>query len=172
MFNVFSLLTSKPLDEREIRYICKMICAYVDCYGASWLAELPWMRFTFKACPAMTTENGIMGCFSPLSPDVIHLQRFAASDAQLKFSPDRPYWVETVFPTIIHELRHAWQFKKNHALYVLCCLPVVRHLTIENDAKAVEVPAVYFAEHWTEQLDRKDAEKISKKRKERADVHD
>ena len=46
-------------------------------------------------------------------------------------------WAEFITPTVIHELRHAWQFMRRPWLYILCSLPVLREFTLERDARSI-----------------------------------
>ena len=57
-------------------------------------------------------------------------------------------WVISVIDTVVHELRHIWQRKKNLLLYVICCIPIIRQFTIELGAKAEQQYAREFFDEW------------------------
>ena len=77
MFTIFSLKNTIPLTDEELNWLHKMLAQYSATDQGHWLQALPWTRFQFRWCPAMNTDNGIMGCFSPLYPNTILLQPYA-----------------------------------------------------------------------------------------------
>jgi hypothetical protein len=89
----------------------------------------------------------ILGAFTPLAPNSIFIQRLT------QYVPGQPFWLEIVFSTILHELRHMFQFKKNRILYFLCILPFIRTLTIERDAGKQTLLAEDFILTFCQELD-------------------
>ena len=146
MFTVLYLRKSETPTDEELNWIQKMLSQYALTDSGLWLQSLPWTRFEFRWCPEMNVNNGVMGCFTPLHPDKIFLQRF---DTAIKNPDGRIDWIEQIFSTIVHELRHAHQWKKSKIAYLLCSLPVLRQYTLETDAEHAEEQAEDFALRWT-----------------------
>ena len=135
MFTIFLIGKSETATDEELNCIHNMLAEYSNTDAGLWMQALPWTRFEFRWCPEMNLNNGILGCFTPLHPNSIFLQRFGNT---MKNPDGRIFWIEQMFPTIIHELRHAFQWKKSKILYLLCSLPVIREYTLEKDAKREE----------------------------------
>lgn len=148
MFTIFSTKDSVLLQSWEEDYLKKMLAAYSVTQNGLWLQLLPWTRFKFKWCHAMTAENGVIGCFSPLHPDTIFLQPFENADIAIKDPSGRVIWIEEIFPTIIHELCHAKQWKLSKIAYIICALPGLRTFTLERGANLEGEDARVFAERW------------------------
>ena len=148
MFTIFSLKDSKPLTDEELAWLRKMLTQYSMTMPGLWLQALPWTRFQFRWCPAMNGDNGVIGCFSPLHPDTIFLQPFENADIAIKDPSGRVTWIEEIFPTIIHELCHAKQWKLSKIAYVICALPGLRTFTLERDANEAGNAARTFTERW------------------------
>lgn len=73
--------------------------------------------------------GSILGAYIPWVGKCVYLQPSATAPVQGK-----DFWPELMAPTLAHELRHAWQFRKFSLLYLLCCLPGLREITLEKDA--------------------------------------
>ena len=156
MFTAFSLSKSEPLTAEELNWLHSMLGQYSMTMPGLWLQALPWTRFEFRWCPAMNSDNGVIGCFSPLHPGTIFLQPF--ENAEYAENPDgRVHWIEQIFTTIVHELKHAQQWKKSKIAYILCALPFLREFTLEVDANGAGKDAVSFAKRWGEKYDYIDA---------------
>jgi len=147
IFTLFDLPGSYPLREGERFRIFRIIDAYAKLPAGMWLNEINYRAMNLKWCPGMTPDNGVMGCFA-IAVNTIYLQ------------PENPYegnrdtaWIELLSNTLIHELRHVWQFRKNKLLYVLCSLPLLRDLTLERDAWAVSNAAQDFCDHYISDRD-------------------
>ena len=145
VFTAFSLRGSNPLTDEELAWLHKMLAQYSASVQGLWLKSLPWTKFKFRWCPAMNGDNGVIGCFSPLHPDTIFLQPFENADIAIK---DPSTWIEEIFPTIIHELCHAKQWKLSKIAYVICALPGLRTFTLERDANEAGNAARTFTERW------------------------
>ena len=148
VFTAFSLRDSKPLTDEELAWLHKMLAQYSASVQGLWLKSLPWTRFQFRWCPAMNGDNGVIGCFSPLHPGTIFLQPFENADIAIKDPSGRVTWIEEIFPTIIHELCHAKQWKLSKIAYVICALPGLRTFTLEKDANLAGEDAREFTERW------------------------
>ena len=153
MFTIFSLKNSNPLSAEELNWLHSMLGEYSMTMQGLWLQALPWTKFAFRWCPAMTPENGVMGCFSQLYPDTIFLQPYANAEFEIKDTSGRSTWIEHLFPTVIHELCHARQWQKSKIGYILCALPFLREFTLEKDASAAGKAAMVFAESWVRKQD-------------------
>lgn len=153
MFTAFSLKNSQPLTAEELNWLHSMLAQYSVTSSGLWLQSLPWTKFEFRWCPAMTVENGIIGSFSPLHPDKIYLKPYENADNTMRNLPGRVDWIEQIFPTIIHELRHARQWQKSKIAYILCALPILREFTLEVDANTAGKQAMVFAEQWEKKYD-------------------
>ena len=76
---------------------------------------------------------------------------------QKKYDVGRCYWVEQIFPTIIHELRHAYQWEKSKFAYLLFALPVIRQFTLEYGANKAQKECADFLRRWTAEWDYREA---------------
>ena len=83
-----------------------------------------------------TVDNGIMGSFSIMEPNCIDLNPLGKS------VPER------IIPTIVHELRHRWQFYHNPVLYLFKSIPIIRNYTIEITAYDLESEADVLIEKY------------------------
>ena len=153
MFTAFSLKNSKQLTAEELNWLHAMLGEYSMTMPGLWLQALPWTRFEFRWCPEMTSDNGIIGCFSPLHPNTIYLQPFENDDITIRNPDGRVNWIEQIFPTIVHELAHARQWQKSKIAYVICSLPGLRELTLENGANRAQKDSQPFTDGWIRKQD-------------------
>lgn len=163
MFTTFSLKNNYELEEKEEKYLRKMLTQYSLTKEGLWLQALPYTKYKFKWCSSMTAENGICGCFSVLFPKTIFLQDYSGKEDGIvvrSIIEERVDWIEYIFRTAIHELRHAYQFKRSKIAYVICCLPILRQFTLEIDAKKAEKDCVPFEERWIAKYDDMQAQKL------------
>ena len=152
MFTVFSTFRSYSMDEYDYRVLTEMLSCIQSDPSFHWLREIPWSRVSFRFCPAITETDSIMGAFSILQPFSIFLRD---NPNRVKNLPGgRSFWIEILFPTIIHELRHLWQFKKHPLLFILCAIPGIRSLTTERDAELCRKEAEIFSGNYTASKDR------------------
>lgn len=131
MFTIFSLRNSTPFESDEREAILRVIDDYCRTSAGEWLRNFPYRRFSFHWCAAMSED--VMGAFVPAAPWTIFLMPCAENGTTFS----RTTWAEIMAPTAIHELRHAWQFRKCCLLYVLCSLPILRQFTLERDATRI-----------------------------------
>lgn len=147
MFNTFDLIVSYPVPVNERKEFDYLLAAYAAMPKGRWLNDLAWRGFEFKYCQKMA-DSSVMGAFVVTAPGTIYLMPFSVntfSDPIIN-PKGRPTWPECVITTVIHELRHAWQYRRLKWLYVLCCLPILREFTIEVDAKRITKEADKFFE--------------------------
>ena len=130
MFSIFKLKESVRFSEDEEAYLRRMLQRYSVTRQGLWLQELDYRQFHFLWCPAMCDSGGVMGCF---------------------------YWLEQLFPIIVHELRHAYQWRKCKLGYILCALPVLREFTLEKGANEAQRQSESFAARWTAEWDHREA---------------
>ena len=137
MFSIFKLKESVRFSEDEEAYLRRM---------------LQW-------CPAMCDSGGVMGCFSPIFSQKVFLlpQENEVKDRRDREDIRRVYWLEQLFPTIIHELRHAYQWRKYKIGYILCALPALREITLEKGAREAQRQSESFAARWTAEWDHREA---------------
>lgn len=140
MFTTFSLLKSKPVCADEKQQFWRLIESYASTESGKWLNDFQWKAFDICWCPAMTISSGVMGAFVPWFGEKVFLMQ---ADAPAMPGARDP-WPSLIASTLVHELRHLWQFKRHPLLYVLCCLPVLRGFTLERDAWAQTKPAQDF----------------------------
>ena len=162
MFSIFKLKEAIRFSEDEEAYLHLMLQRYSVTRQGLWLQELDYRRFHFRWCPAMRDSGGVMGCFSPLFPQKIFLlpQENVIEDRKGKKDRKdirRAYWIEQLFPVIIHELRHAYQWRKCKLGYILCALPVLREITLEKGANEAQQQSESFAVRWTAEWDHREA---------------
>lgn len=131
MFTVFDLKNSVPFSGEETAAVWRVLDDYSRTAAGAWLRGFPFRRFELRWCPAMTDD--VMGAFLPSRPWTVYLM---PPDAEVN-NYARIAWAEYITPTVIHELRHAWQFRRRPWLYVLCSLPVLREFTLERDARSI-----------------------------------
>ena len=146
MFSIFDLRNSRDLADYEKEYLMMLLNEAKQKEEFRWLNQLHLNSICIKECPKMSGTD-ILGAFTPLAPDSIFIQRLT------QYVPGRPFWLEIVFSTILHELRHMFQFKKNRILYFLCTLPFIRNLTIERDAGKQALLAENFILAFSPKLD-------------------
>lgn len=140
MFNTFSLLNNRPLTEDQKRQFHELLEVYSHSKQGQWISEIPFHQFEIRWCDKMTIDSGIMGAFVPWFGRKVFLM--PSSSPAIKGVPDS--WPEQIVPTLVHELRHAWQFRKYNFLYILCCLPGLREITLEKDAWRITEEAEKF----------------------------
>lgn len=137
MFTTFSLLKSQPLTASEKREFEKLLRYYAATNEGAWLKDLPPSAYEIRWCPAMIKSGGVMGAFVPWLGKKVFLLPSTSQPTM----PMRDPWPGLIAPTLVHELRHAWQYKRRPWLYILCCLPVLREFTLERDAWRKTQPA-------------------------------
>ena len=143
MFSIFSLKKTYTISELDHRALGDLMrCAIKECKELQWLNDIPWSAVTYRFCPAMTDENNVLGAFSILHPKTVFLQDKSFEQAS---ESRRAYWIEILFPFIVHELRHMWQFRKHPIRFILCSIPGIRALTLECDAVRYETIAEEFS---------------------------
>jgi len=130
MFNTFSLLKNRALTEDQKKQFHELLETYSRSQQGQWLSEIPYHQFEIRWCDAMTIDSGIMGAYVPWFGRKVFLM--PSEPPLIKNMPDP--WPELIAPTLVHELRHAWQFQKYKLLYIICCLPGLRQITLEKDA--------------------------------------
>lgn len=79
----------------------------------------------------------VLGGFYLLSRNHLYINREFVSYADLDTWSGKAYRIAMVFPTIIHEMCHFWQFREYGLLYLLMQLPVVREFAIERQANRI-----------------------------------
>ncbi len=141
MFTTFSLLKSEDVTELEKQEFGKLLKYYAATQEGAWLNELPHSVYEIKWSPVMKKSDGVMGAFMPWMGKKVFLLPSSNPPAV----PMRDPWPSLIAPTLVHELRHAWQYKKYKWLYILCCLPGLRQITLERDALVqTELAEKYF----------------------------
>ncbi|MCK4982792.1 MAG: hypothetical protein KAS17_07695 [Victivallaceae bacterium] len=140
MFNTFSLLKNRSLTKDQEKQFHELLETYSHSRQGQWIGEIPFHQFEIKWCDAMTAERGIMGAYVPWLGRKVFLM--PNEQPLITGMPDT--WPEVIASTLVHELRHAWQYQKNKILYVICCLPGIRQLTLEKDARNVTKHARIF----------------------------
>ena len=159
MFSIFKLKESVRFSEDEEAYLRRMLQRYSVTRQGLWLQELDYRKFHFCWCPAMRDSGGVKGCFSPIFPQKVFLlpQENEVKDRRDREDIRRVYWLEQLFPTIIHELRHAYQWRQCKLGYILCALPVLREFTLEKGANEAQRQSESFAARWTAEWDHREA---------------
>ena len=140
MFTLFDLPESYEVPEGERNRMLRRVKQFSELPEGEWLNAINWQAVNLKWCCGMTQENGVMGCFV-FATNTIYLQ-----PEDLSMPSKTSCWPELMAPTLIHELRHKWQFEHNKLLYVICCLPFLREITIEKDAEKITESAQEFCE--------------------------
>jgi len=144
MFNTFSLRKNRKLSDEQKQQFHKLLDIYSHSKHGQWISEIPFHQFEIRWCDAMTINSGIMGAYVPWFGRKVFLM---PSEPPLIKNMSDP-WPELIMPTLVHELRHAWQYQKNKILYVICCLPGLRQITLERDAwKITEHANKFFSDY-------------------------
>ena len=164
MFTLFDLPNSYEIPESERQRMFRRVEQFAKLPGNDWLNSINWQAVNLKWANGMTPENGVLGCFV-FWTNTIYLQ-----PEDVYNSGKGSQWPELQVPTLIHELRHKWQYERNKLLYILCCLPILREITIERDAEKITKKADEFCEAMDRyeaeaEYERKQAEKERKKKK-------
>ncbi len=146
----FDLIISYPVPVEDRRDILSLLTSYAATPKGAWLNSMNWRNFEFKYCKAMV-DSDVMGAFVVTAPSTIYLMPppnadFTAPITRVE-TEHRISWPENIASTIVHELRHAWQYRRCKGLYALCCLPIVRQFTIEVDAKRIQEAADPYFEN-------------------------
>ena len=149
-------MLSTPISVDEERFVRAFLKEYAASPGGDWLADVPVDKMSFRFCSVLSGDTN--GLFSWLHPNTI----FLAAPPQDLFSI---LWVTSHFRTIIHELRHAWQWRQNSLWYLLRC--TIRRWTLEKDAKAVEEAALSFINGW----EKRNGGKVSQMVKQKSTKH-
>ena len=144
MFTLLDLPDSYEIPEAERKRMFRIAEKYASLPQGDWMNAINWRGINLKWARGMTPENGVMGCYVPFA-NTIYLQ---PEDVYL--SGKGSQWPELMVPTLIHELRHKYQYEGNKLLYILCCLPFLREYTLEKDAYRI----TQFAQEFCEELDR------------------
>ena len=109
---------STEITKEEYAVLFKLFDIYrrYDAREAAFLCQIDYEQMFFYWNKYFTVERGIMGCWSLMHPKSIFIMPPPQSTV-----PDRPSKVKhipmniqhliEVFPTIVHEIIHAWQFK-------------------------------------------------------------
>ena len=158
MFTLFDLKNSVPLTPQETAAVWHVLDDYSRTAAGAWLRGFPVRSFELRWCPAMT--DAVMGAFVPSRPRTNYLRPEQTGMAV------STTWAEIMTPTVIHELRHAWQFMRCPWLYVLCALPVLREYTLEVDAGRIGREAETIVENM---LGWHDGLAFERKRREKTD---
>ena len=154
MFTIFSTLRSSPMDENDRNALVDMLQTALKDSVFQWLREIPLNRISFRFCPAFQKDDSTMGAFSMLRPLTVFLRDHPARS---RTPPGgRSVWIELMFPIIVHELRHLWQFRKHPLLFILCSIPGLRVLTFERDAELRQHAAAVVAQRYMALRDRAD----------------
>ncbi len=130
MFTTFKLNNSTKIEDRQVDKLHKLLDLYADSTRGKWINEINYKEYILYWCHSMTTENGVMGAFSPHKGKRVYLLPPTHSTN----NQSKDFWCTLIASTLVHELRHAWQYQNNKILYVICCLPILRNFTLERDA--------------------------------------
>ncbi|MDD5697665.1 MAG: hypothetical protein PHH77_03525 [Victivallaceae bacterium] len=140
MFTSFSLSKNRPLTEEQKHRFHELLEVYSHSRQGQWLSDIPFHQFEIRWCDAMTPDSGVMGAFVPWLGRKVFLM--PTEPPLIKGMADP--WPEQIAPTLVHELRHAWQYQKYKILYIFCCLPGLREITLERDAWKITNDAQRF----------------------------
>ena len=135
MFTVFDLKDSTPLAPDELWAVRRVLDDYCRTAAGAWLRGFPHRRFELRWCPAITDD--VLGAFTLLHPWTIYLKPPDTEATGRLRDYARISWAEIITPTVIHELRHAWQFRRNPLLYAVCCLPLLREVKAKYPGKTI-----------------------------------
>lgn len=140
MFTVFALAKSVPLTDGQRDRLMHYVSRYAKTRNGLWLNDFEFRAIALEWCYVMKPADGILGAFSFLTGKVYlqpeEIDKIARGSA----------WVELLAPTLIHELRHVWQYKRNPLKYILCSIPGLRQITLERDAWRETEPAQDFCD--------------------------
>lgn len=140
MFTVFALAKSVPLTDGQRERLMHYVSRYAKTRNGLWLNDFEFRAIKLEWCYAMKPADGVLGAFSFLTGKVYlqpeEIDKIARGSA----------WAELLAPTLIHELRHVWQYKRNPLKYILCSIPGLRQITLERDAWRETEPAQDFCD--------------------------
>jgi len=140
MFWIFSLRNNSKLNSKDDKRIKEYIDMFANTSDGSWLNDIPYNKFKMKWCHAMNLKNGVMGAFTSFAKNTVYL---APDKNPFMYRGENARLIE-IMPTLIHELRHAWQRKKFGLFYIILAFPFVRERTIEVYADGVYEQAEAF----------------------------
>ena len=141
MFTLFQLNKQKPFSQSQCDAIYDMLGKYSISPEGLWLQQISWHKVDFYWCERMDLDNGILGCFTPMYSNAVFLM---PQPNPIPKTVKRHYWIQSLFDTVIHELRHMYQYRRHPVIYTLCSLPCIRRFTIELDARRCQEQAALF----------------------------
>ena len=140
MFTLLDLLDSYEVPESERNRMFRRVNQFAQTENGEWLNSINWQAVNLKWACRMNQKNGVMGCLFATYKTIYLMPE------DVYMSGKNSGWPELIVPTLIHELRHKWQYERNKLLYILCCVPVVREWTIEKDARKITEIAQDFCD--------------------------
>lgn len=145
-FTIFDLLKSEKIPEQELKMMFKYFDDYIDWSDDEWIETLKLQKIKFYWCDSMTDENKVLGAWSFITPNSIYLKAPNRTELTGNFYKDKPYWdghFNLIFPTLLHELYHMYQFKTfTIFLWPFIATPVIREFTIEPPAYKISDEAM------------------------------
>lgn len=160
MFTLYDLLDSYEVPESERNRMFRRVNQFAQTENGEWLNAINWRGVNLKwALGMMTRKKSVLGCYV-FKSNTIYLQ-----PEDVYNSGKGSQWPELMVPTLIHELRHKWQYERNRLAYrLLCWLPILRKWTLERDAEKITKKADEFCEEMDRveaaaEYERKQAEK-------------
>lgn len=84
------------------------------------------------------SDKNVLGGFHLFSFNVIYINEVNWNTLQTLKYANKAQKIIQVFPIVIHELCHYWQFKKNPIAYLFLQLPFIRDWTIEKQTYKIQ----------------------------------
>ena len=141
IFTIFHARKDREeLSQGERGYLLRKIDEHIQMSSDNlWLISTDYRKLAWYWSPAMDTRNGVMGAADPMHATV-YLMPYAyrrQADAMRRRFGGVTYdedWLKNLFPVVIHELRHVWQYRRSPLTYCLLSIPFLREFTLERDA--------------------------------------
>ena len=130
MFTTSKLKNSTKIADSQVDEFHRLLDLYANTTRGRWINDINYKDYILYWCHSMNTDNGVMGAFIPSKGKRVYL--LPESNRQ-----STNFWCSLIASTLVHELRHAWQYQNNKILYTICCLPILRNFTLERDADKI-----------------------------------
>lgn len=143
MFTIFHARKDRePLNQVELSFFFRKIDEYIQTSRENiWLSVTDYRKLAWYWSPAMNDANGVMGAADPMHSAVYlmpYAHRHLAAEMRRRIGCGiiDEDWLGNLFPVVIHELRHVWQYKRSPLTYTILSIPIIREITLERDAWA------------------------------------
>ena len=96
---------SRQFSEEELGWLTDILKAYSATAAGAWLDDVDYLKCEYRWCDAMDADSGILGARPLFGKDI-----YLAPNPNGSTLPEaQKFWIESISPIAVHELRHLWQ---------------------------------------------------------------